>query len=355
MKNIRKMAILFLIVLFPLAFMIQPSPAKSTYTIGYLEGGSFWMFSDIMDRMKEHLEKMGWKDKIEFPDNLHFSPGWTNKAELQTMAREMMKRKDIDLIIAAGTGATAALLQFNNKRTPLISIAVTDPIKSGFVLNEKDSGIENYTTRIDTETYQHMFRIFHDVVGFKKLGLMYSDLPNGRMIANLDDAYKIANERGFEILEYMYDTKRTETEKPEDIGTEGLQELLNQGMDAFFIPALTCFDWTKSDVGKLMDFMVNQKIPTFARNGVRGVKAGALLGFSSMEINLRGKFFADKVVRILNGEKPGSLPMEDNAIPKISINLSVAMKIGFDPSVEILGASDEIFNTITLPSDRLIK
>jgi ABC-type uncharacterized transport system substrate-binding protein len=355
MINISKKTILFLIVLFSMTLMIQPAIAESKYKIGYLEGGPFWMYLEIMDKMKENLEQMGWKDKVEFPDDLHFSPGWANKAKLQKIARKMMKRNDIDLIIAGGTGATAALLKFNNKRTPLMSIAVADPIKSGFVIDEKNSGIDNYTTRVDPQAYQRMFRIFHDVVGFKKLGLMYSDLPNGRTIANMDDAYKVAKKCGFEIVEYMYDTKRAKTEKPGDIGIEGFQKLVDKGMDAFFIPALTCFDWTKSDVNKLMNFMQKHKIPTFARNGVKGVKAGALLGFSSMVMDLRGKFFADKVVRILKGEQPGSLPMEDNAVPKISINLSVAAKIGFDPSVEILGASDEIFDKVTLPEDRSVK
>ncbi|MDM8544668.1 ABC transporter substrate binding protein [Desulfococcaceae bacterium HSG9] len=355
MINISKKTILLLIVLFSMTLMIQPAIAESKYRIGYIEGGPFWLYLEIMDKMKENLEEMGWGHKIEFPADLHFSPGWANKTELQTIAQEMMKRKNIDLIIAGGTGATAALLKFNNKRTPLMSIAVADPIRSGFVVDEKDSGIDNYTTRVDPQAYQRMFRIFHDVVGFKKLGIMYSDLPNGRTIANVDDAYKVAKKRDFEIIEYVYDTKRAKTEKPEDIGLEGLQKLVDKGMDAFFIPALTCFDWTKSDVRKLMDFLIQHKIPTFARNGVKEVKAGALMGFSSMVMDLRGKFFADKVIRILKSEQPRSLPMEDNAVPKISINLSVATQIGFDPSVEILGASDEIFNKVTLPKDRLVK
>ena len=47
--------------------------------------------------------------------------------------------------------------------------------------------------------------------------------------------------------------------------------------------------------------------------------------------------------------------MVDDAPPKIAINLAVAREIGFDPSFEILGASDEIYNEITLPEKRLVK
>ncbi|MEZ4525695.1 MAG: hypothetical protein R2941_07230 [Desulfobacterales bacterium] len=79
------------------------------------------------------------------------------------------------------------------------------------------------------------------------------------------------------------------------------------------------------------------------------------MGFSTVDFSSRGKFVADKIVKILQGEKPRSLPMVDNAIPKISFNLHVAEKIGFNPPFDILAASDELFQEITLPEDRLVK
>jgi ABC-type uncharacterized transport system substrate-binding protein len=58
------------------------------------------------------------------------------------------------------------------------------------------------------------------------------------------------------------------------------------------------------------------------------------------------------MTKILQGEKPRSLVMKDDAIPKISLNIQVAQKIGFDPSFEILAATDEIYEEIVLPKDR---
>lgn len=81
--------------------------------------------------------------------------------------------------------------------------------------------------------------------------------------------------------------------------------------------------------------------------------AGALMGFSTVDYFARGRFLAERVIAILSGEKPRSLTMVDDAPPKITINLFVARKISFDPSFDVLGASDEIYQEIALPEDRL--
>lgn len=329
------------------------------YKIAYLENGPFWAFDEIMKATQKALESQkvrkeySFEGKIEFPSELHFSPGWENekKNELHEKAKELMERDDIDLIIVAGTSATAALLKVNNQKTPIISIGVSDPVKSKFVLNEKDSGVDNYTARVVPGRFKRMFQIFHDVVEFSKLGLLYPDTENGRKYSNVDDAYEVAQERGFKIIEYK-DITSPETL---DECMRGIQWLIDQGMDAFFIPALTCFDWKTCDANQLMTLLIKNKIPTFAREGTKFVKAGALMGFSSIDFSKRGELVASKIIRILKGEKPRSLPLVDNAMPVISLNIYVAEQIGVSPSFDILGASDEIFQEITLPEDRLVK
>jgi ABC-type uncharacterized transport system substrate-binding protein len=296
---------------------------------------------------------MGWAENVEFVDDAHFSPGWEEekKAELQQRAKELMAREDLDLIITAGTAATKTILDVNNGTTPILAIAVSDPIKSRFVLNETDSGVENFTVRIVLDRFKRMFTIFHDVVGFKKLGILYPDTEEGKNYTNAEDARQVAQERGFELLEY---TEISTSETTEEC-MEGIQWLAEQGMDAFFIPSLNCFDWTTSDVDALFTFLSEHKIPTFSREGTKNVKAGALMGFSTQDFDSRGEFLADKIVRIFQGESPRSLPMVDDAIPKITLNLYVAEQVGFDAPFDLLGASDEIFQEILLPEDRLVK
>ena len=79
------------------------------------------------------------------------------------------------------------------------------------------------------------------------------------------------------------------------------------------------------------------------------------MGFSSIDFRPRGKSKAIKIIRIFQGELPRSLPMIDDAPHKISFNLKVAERIGFDPPYDVIGVSDEIFKEITLPEDQMMK
>jgi len=332
----------------------SPEQNVKKFRIAYIEANNFWVFSEIMNAIKENLDIMGWKDRIEFPENAHIHTGWgTQHSEkiLYAKAKELMLRKDIDLIITAGTPPTAAILKVNNGKTSILAIGVSDPIRSKFVLSAMDSGVDNFTARIVPDRFKQMFTIFHKTVRFKKLGLLSINDEDGRMYSNVDDARETGKTLGFEVIEY---DKMRFRDKTDDC-LVGVNWLIQQGIDAFYQSALTCFEWNKSDVKKILDTFIEHGIPVFARDGTIYVKAGALMGFSSIDFSPRGKSKAIKIIRIFQGELPRSLPMIDDAPPKISFNLKVAERIGFDPPYDVIGVSDEIFKEITLPEDRMMK
>ncbi len=333
--------------------VLAAAPAASAFRVGYLEGGGYWTYSRTLAALRLELDRQGWGPRIQYPADAHFSPGWEaeKKAELAGCARRLMARSDLDLILAAGSEATAALLDCNNRRTPIVAMAVADPVRSGFVVSESDSGIDNFTVRIVPGRYRRMFEIFHAEVGFSKLGLMYHDSENERQYASVADAHEVARARGFAILAYP-GVSRAETTAE---CLAGIQTLIAQGMDAFFIPSLVCFDWSQCDVASLLNVLIEHRIPTFAREGQRLVQAGALMGFATYDFSNRGRFLAERVIRILEGAMPRALPMVDHTIPKISLNLAVAKQIGFDPSFDFLRSCDEVFDAISLPADRLLK
>ncbi len=321
------------------------------YRIAYIEAGEYWTYTETFNAIKNHLEAKGYKDKVVYPAELNFSPGWDQKEALQKDAAKLMARDDVDLVIAAGTAATEAILKYNNRKTPILAMAVADAVKSKFVKSQDDSGLDNFTVRIVPGRYKRMFEIFHEVVGFKTLGLIYPDNENGHKYSNVEDAHQVAKEMGFEIIAY---DKIGDAESSVDCEA-GISYLIDQGIDAFFIPALNCFDWKLNDVAPLLDMLTQKRIPTFSREGTRTVKAGALMGFSTYDFRDRGQFLGERVASILKGESPRKLTMVDNATPKITFNLKVAADIEFDPSVDILAASDEIYQEITLPEERLKK
>ena len=332
--------------IFLIAFLVfgsQPATAQD-HTIGYLEGGRFWLFTETLNTVKQFLEAEQWSDNISFPADAQRSSGWDQPDLLKQEAQALMSRDDLDLIIAMGTDATRALLEANNHQTPIVAMAVSDPIGSQFIASAEDSGIDNFTVRLDLDRFPRMFEIFHQVVEFERLGLIFPDTQSGRQFTNLEEARSVAAQRGFEIIEYSGLTD----ESTQDCRA-GLEYLIQQGVDAFFIPSLVCFDWQQSDVDVLLRDLRDAGIATFARNGSQDVMGGALMGFSTVDFSRRGQFLAQMIIDILQGATPRSLNMVDTGIPKISFNLAVAHEIGFNPPFDILAATDELYQDIILP------
>jgi len=319
------------------------------YRVGYLEGGQYWAFDKIFGAFQKSLGTEGLADRVAYPEDARFSPGWEADDEAMfSAADKLMARDDLDLIVAMGTTAASVLLERNNGTTPILGMGVSDPVKAGLIPNEQDSGTDNFTVRILPDRWKVMFNIFHEIVRFDKLGVLYPNTEAGHTYTNLVDAREVARERGFELLEYSSISSAETTEEC----LKGLKALRARGMDAFFIPALNSFDWSTSDVQVLYEYLIQEGIPTFARDGSEQVKGGALLGFSTLDFGSTGLFLARNAVRILEGELPRSLNMTDVNYPSTALNFAVADAIGFDFSLDELISADEIYLKIEPPKDR---
>lgn len=381
--------LLYLCCLSLLSRAVLAETTETKKKIGYLEAGLLSTFTETMRATRTALQQRGWVSKLELLKDACFSPGWEpdKKKLVPEKAKELMSRNDLDLIIGAGTSAVRSLLEYNNHRVAIVGVAVSDPVKSvymldgkesTFVASEQDSGVDNFTIRIVPNQYKKMFEIFYDEVGFKKLGLLYVDEKNKNNVSSVDDAYEVSKSgRHFEILE-----QRVENPKTDDC-YQGIEALIKGGMDAFYVPSLSCFDWDEPNPEKanptlLLKLLRDKKIRTFSKQGSRDVQGGAMMALSTVNYNDRGEFTADSIIEILGNhntkprdlsmsdrgeftadstinilgnynKKPRDLPMMDDAPPKITLNLEAAEEVGFIFSFDVLGASDELYQKITTP------
>lgn len=325
------------------SFLVCHAADKPVRRIGYLEAGNFWLFDRTYAAFRESMTGQTGV-RCEYPADAHVSPGWepANMARLPQVASDLMHRDDLDLIVGMGTAAVKALLAANTGRIPILGMGMADPLAAGVVSNATDSGVDNFTCHIVADRWSTMFRVFHDVVGFRKLGILYQNTPEGRVYAALDDARAVASELGFSLVEYgQLSSAETDGEC-----RQGLDDLRRQGMDAFFIGPLNCFDWDSNDVAALLRLLDNWKVPTFARDGSDFVRSGALMGYSTWNFKPTGDFLARQAVRIFSGTLPRAVPMLDRMEPTIAINLETGKQIGFQFPLDVLVVSDEIFERI---------
>jgi len=316
------------------------SAKPKVYRVAILEAGTNWVHDKMLTALQNALAEKGWGDKVVFPKDARAIGSWSTmgKAGTRSKAIELMQRKDVDLIIGMGTGAAQALLACNNGHTPVVAMTLSDPIGAGVVKSAEDSGVDNLTTCVVPDQWLTMLRLFHTVVGFKKLGVLYEDTAAGRTYTNLEDARDVVREKGTRLIEYPHLQTGANVRACKD----GLEWLVNSGADAVYLPDIPCFDWTVGDPRPLLDYLREHKVATFARTGTPLVQLGALMGTCDFELKPLGKFHATQLIKIFQGTQPRKLKMTMPNAMGLSLNLKTARMMGHDLNPDVLVSADVI-------------
>ncbi len=323
---------------------------------GLMESG--WLEKkDIPEKETESTKKIWlWlstnakSDYIDFVADGYYSADWNDEARKNLKKQILLRienKKDLDFILAVGTWAAQDIS--NAKiNIPAMGISISDPIASGIIKSVEDSGNDYFTARVDPTRDERQIRIFHDIVGFKKLGIPYENSLEGRSYAAMDVIEKLSKELNFEIVRAF--TKESNVASKE-IAVESVKQALKKLIktaDALYLPVAPN-GISPESITDLVKIINDGRIPTFSQSGSEEVKWGLLLSISQSEFKYVGDFNANTIAKIFNGAKPGGLNQLFEAPPKIAINLETAEIIGFDLPVDVLVAADEIYQEIVPP------
>jgi len=336
------------------------------WRIGYYEGGPYSNYARTMKTLIEGLMNLGWLEKKSLPefegdtvkpywDWLVENPGkflsfypqdaysadWnkTRRREVRTELLEKLKSGNLDLIIAMGTWAGQDLAN-NHHNIPTIVLSTSDPVRAGIVKSAEDSGLDHVTARVDPWRYLRQLRMFHRIVGFKKLGIAYEDTPAGRIYSALDKASQVAVERGFTVEKCAVKETDVRTSVADDSCRRCFQHL-SQHTDAIYVTALNCVDRGLQDYVKIFN---SHKTPTFSMVGSPLVEKGLLLSISSSAgFKTQGTYNAGKIAAILNGAKPRALRQTLEDPLDISINMNTARTIDFPVPESLLQIAREVY------------
>ena len=324
-------------------------PAAHPLTVAYFEAGPYWEFALLQKEIMAALEQRGLIGRFNFPEKLHISPGWDAPESIyRAEAHKLMADPAVDLIISMGTEATKALLAENNGKTPIMSVDVADPAGAGIVDAATGKGAPNLTIRYIKDKWNKVFALFHEALPFRRLGIMYHNSPDGLSYSNVREAREVARERGFTLVEYPFLDKAESLESC----TKGVNRLLREGIDAFYISALNCFDWTQANPQPIFDALNARAVKTLARDGSVHVRRGALMGLSTLDYVPLGKFYADQMAAQM-GLLPPDTQLEEAAYtPKIALNLVTAHRLGMDLPLVLLISADELYDSTLAGVDK---
>lgn len=344
------------------------------WRIGYLEGGPYTNYPLYLKEIVGALGELGWIHKttipaqrepedtsrmwawiaanvkseyLEFVADAHWSANWDKDLRKKIKAkvlRRLSQKKDIDFMIAMGTWAGQDLAN-NDHSVPTTVASCSDACAAHIVKSIEDSGYDHLHARLDPRRFERQVKIFHDIIGFKRLGVAYEDSVAGRSYAAIEDIEKVARERGFEIVR-CYSLDHVSDRKLADESLVKCYKKLAPKIDAMYLTVQSGLNL--ANLPLLLAPLNKYKIPAFSQAGSREVKYGVLLSLATASTSFKyaARFHAEAMAKIFNGAKPRDLEQVYESPPKIAINLVTAQTIEWDPPVDILGAADEIYQEI---------
>jgi len=389
MRAIKKITIFLVVCIFAIGtvgFAADKDSFKTTpklndgkkWRIGYYEGGPYIDYQLIFAETVKALMKSGWIEEavlpslkgeetsglwkwlvteaesnyLDFVKDAHYNAQWEDKVREDTVKkiiRRLNTKKDIDLMIAMGTWAGKDLAN-NKHQTNTMVVSASDAVGAGIIKSIEDSGYDYLHAYVDPFRYQRQVRVFHDMIGFKKLGVAYENSVDGRSYSAIDMVEKVAQERGFKIERCYAVSDIPDVDKKEKEYVDCFRKLA-QKADAIYVTVHGGV--SARSIPEMVEIANSHRTPTFSQSGSVEVKWGILASLSQAGFKYVGQFHAETFAKVFNGAKPNQLDQVFEEPKKISINLKTAVAIGYDPPVDVLGAADEIFEDIESPLAQL--
>jgi ABC-type uncharacterized transport system substrate-binding protein len=337
------------------------------WRIGYCEGGPYINYPANLKAIATALAKLGWLEEISIPEaedpsdaegiwksltrarsgyiefawDAFYSADWNTERRTENRAAiiERLRDKGLDLMIAMGTWAGQDLAN-NLHSVPVMVVSSSDPVGSGIVKSAERSGFDHVHARCAPQRYLQQIRLFHDIVGFRRLGVVYENSVVGRSYAALADIRTVAAERGFELVT---------CEAPwSEISAQACMrnlvqchEILAPRIDALFLTVHQGVDLKHMD--EILKPLMAYKIPTWSQRGPQEVRHGVLLSIARGDFNPIGMYHAKIMAKIFNGARPGDLDQIFEDPKRIAINLKTAQAIGFDIPRGLIQVADEVY------------
>jgi putative ABC transport system substrate-binding protein len=274
----------------------------------------------------EGLAALGWTEGKQIVLLVRHADGVQER--LPQLAQDLVAQK-VDVIVTYGTPAALAA-KAATRTIPIVLGGIGDPVHAGVVPSLARPG-GNITG----------ISLTGPELGRKRLELIKTLLPKARRIGILTNAanpmyWKLRDEEDAISRSLDLETQRVEAAPPIDL-TAAFGTLKQLKIEALIVYSDPIF---YSQSRQIMELALRHGIPTFAE-GRRFAIDGGLLSYSAdfVERTRRTAWYVDRVLR---GENPADLPIQQPTTFELVINLKTAKVLGIDVPPTVLVRADEV-------------
>ena len=248
---------------------------------------------------------------------------------LADLAAELVRLK-VDVIVAGATPVAVAA-QNATGTIPIVMIGVRDPIGTGLIASLARPG--GNVTGVSGTAGLEMFA--------KQLDLLKETVPKLRRVAILSNPANAYHQLAIREVNVAARSLGVQLQLLEARGPNEFDgvfaAMAKERVEALVVLSDAIFN---SHQTRLADFATRSRLP--AAYGVReSVEAGGLMSYgpSFLDFYHRSAAYVDK---ILKGDKPADLPVEQPTKFELVINLKTARAIGITVPSTLLARADEV-------------
>jgi len=313
----------------PWPFVARAQPRDPTHPriIGLLHSTSLDYFAKFQSSVEQGLSEAGWTEGKNVQIEYRWAEGKPDR--LPALAADLVSR-EVAVIFAVGGSAPAQAAKAATSTIPIVFISAADPIKAGLVasLNRPGGNVTGVS-------------LIGSALEAKRLGLLNQIAPNASPIGVLANPnYPDFDVERRELQNAAGALKRTivfaNASSPQEIDT-AFAALARQHAGVLIVAQDILFNSRNEQITALA-----------ARYGLPAIynqreypAVGGLISY--------GPHFADGyrqagvyLGRVLKGEKPGDLPVQQPTRFEMVVNMKAAKALGLTVPATLLATADEV-------------
>ena len=319
MKVVRKLLAPLLVVGILLISLIslhqlKADKKKDVFRIGISQFITHQSLDATREGFVDELAKQGYVEGKNIEIDLQNAQG--EQRNLKTISQQLAESSDVVLAIAT---PSAQSLANTTQTTPVIFLAVTDPVSAKLVESrEHPGGNVTGTSDQSSDAISTQINLIKKVLPkAKTIGILYTQSePNS--VVQKDEAKRLLEEKGFTVVEKtILDSNNV----------KAAAESLMAEVDMVFVPTDNIIS---STMGTVKQVSIKHKVPVFG-GSTEMIAVGGLYNYGTNYEEL-GRQTARMLIRVLKGEKPENIAVELPEKLELHTNQEMADALGIDIS-----------------------
>ena len=312
----------------PLTAVSQQNP--SLPTVGFLNAASPDLFGHVASAFRVGLNQTGY-----IPDKniaVEYSWAYGQYDRLPALAADLVRRGV--KVIATGSNIIAAMAAKKATETvPIVFMMGADPVKGGLVtsLNRPGGNITGVTT-LNFEIVSKRLELLHELLPTTaEVAVLLNPLNDLDAVETaVGQAETAARTLGMQTIQVLQASSEDDLEK-------AFSTFAQSGRSGLIISPDTFFSGKSAELAALA---LRHAVPTISPYR-EFVGAGGLMSYG-VSITELYRLVGVYTGRILNGEKPADLPVQQATKLELLINLKTAKALGLSMPQSLLARADEV-------------